>query len=90
MMWVMEIWRYPVKWMAGESLEQAELTESVVSSDRIVQVPNSSGRIMTARTRPLLVLRGGRFHAMCRSRREEAHDWFEAIRTIASISFPCW
>jgi uncharacterized protein len=52
---VQEIWRYPVKSMAGESLASAELTESGVVGDRIVQVRSAAGRIMTARTRPLLL-----------------------------------
>jgi hypothetical protein len=54
-MWIQEIWRYPVKSMAGESLEAADLTETGVVGDRIVQVRNAAGRIMTARTRPLLL-----------------------------------
>src|SRR5580765_8258811 len=53
--WVQEIWRYPVKSMAGESLDAAELTEAGVGGDRVVQVRNAAGRIMTARTRPLLL-----------------------------------
>jgi MOSC domain-containing protein len=53
--WVQEIWRYPVKSMAGESLEAADLTEAGVVGDRVVQVRNAAGRIMTARTRPLLL-----------------------------------
>jgi uncharacterized protein YcbX len=57
-MWIQEIWRYPVKSMAGESLETAELTESGVVGDRIIQVRNAAGRIMTARTRPLLLRHG--------------------------------
>ena len=54
-MWIQEIWRYPVKSMAGESLEAADLIDSGVAGDRIVQVRNAAGRIMTARTRPLLL-----------------------------------
>ena len=54
-MWIQEIWRYPVKSMAGESLETADLTESGVEGDRTVQVRSSGGRIVTARTRPLLL-----------------------------------
>ena len=54
-MWIQEIWRYPVKSMAGESLEVADLNEAGVVGDRIVQVRNAAGRIMTARTRPLLL-----------------------------------
>ena len=54
-MWIQEIWRYPVKSMAGESLEAADLTETGVVGDRIVQARSAAGRIMTARTRPLLL-----------------------------------
>ena len=54
-MTVQEIWRYPVKSMAGESLASADLTESGVAGDRIVQVRSATGKIMTARTRPLLL-----------------------------------
>jgi len=53
--WVQEIWRYPVKSMAGESLDAADLTEAGVVGDRTVQVRNAAGRIMTARTRPPLL-----------------------------------
>ena len=54
-MWIHELWRYPVKSMAGESLETAGLTLSGVAGDRMVQVRDAAGRIMTARTRPLLL-----------------------------------
>jgi uncharacterized protein YcbX len=54
-MWIKEIWRYPVKSMAGEFLQSADLTEAGVAGDRILQVRSASGRIMTARTRPLLL-----------------------------------
>lgn len=49
-----EIWRYPVKSMAGESLEEAELTSSGVAGDRLVQV-RLDGRLVTARSRPRLL-----------------------------------
>lgn len=54
-MWIKEIWRYPVKSMAGESLHSAGLTVDGVAGDRIIQVRNAAGRIVTARTRPLLL-----------------------------------
>ena len=54
-MWIQEIWRYPVKSMAGETLEAAALTEGGVVGDRTVQVRNAAGRILSARTRPLLL-----------------------------------
>jgi uncharacterized protein YcbX len=54
-MWVQEIWRYPVKSMAGERLDVADLTASGVAGDRIAQVRNAAGRLLTARTRPRLL-----------------------------------
>jgi uncharacterized protein YcbX len=54
-MWLKEIWRYPVKSMAGESLDSAELTANGVRGDRILAARSAAGRILTARTRPLLL-----------------------------------
>jgi len=54
-MWVKEIWRYPVKSMAGELIESADVTESGIAGDRIIQVRSANGRIMNARTWPLLL-----------------------------------
>lgn len=54
-MWVQEIRRYPVKSMAGESLKSAGFTKSGIIGDRIVQVRNAAGQVMTARTKPLLL-----------------------------------
>jgi uncharacterized protein YcbX len=52
------IWRYPVKSMAGERLTRAELTAGGLVGDRVVQVYDRHGRIVTARTFPgLLQLR---------------------------------
>jgi MOSC domain-containing protein len=53
--WVQEIRRYPVKSMAGEFLKTADFTESGVVGDRIVQVRNTAGQVMTARTKPSLL-----------------------------------
>ena len=52
---IQEIWRYPVKSMAGELLKTADITGHGISGDRIIQVRNASGRIFTARTRPGLL-----------------------------------
>jgi len=54
-LWVQEIWRYPVKSMAGETLDSADLTEQGITGDRIVQVRNPARQIVTARTRPGLL-----------------------------------
>jgi uncharacterized protein YcbX len=50
-----EIWRYPVKSMAGERLDAAELRADGVEGDRVVQAWDARGRILTARTRPRLL-----------------------------------
>jgi uncharacterized protein YcbX len=54
-----EIWRYPVKSMAGERLAAAELRLDGVEGDRVVQVWDERNRILTARTHPGLL----RLHA---------------------------
>ena len=51
-MCVKEIWRYPVKSMAGRSLRPARLTALGVEDDRIVQVRNARERPIKARTCP--------------------------------------
>jgi uncharacterized protein YcbX len=49
------IWRYPVKSMAGERLVRAEMAETGLVGDRIVQVYTRAGRLATARTFPRLL-----------------------------------
>ena len=49
-MHVAEIWRYPVKSMAGERLPWAEVTPRGLAGDRIVQVRDRRGHIITSRT----------------------------------------
>jgi len=58
-MHVAELWRYPVKSLAGERLEHTEVRRDGFVGDRLVQVYDARGRVVTARTRPrLLGLRG--------------------------------
>ena len=54
-MYVSELWRYPVKSMAGERLAQAELGPLGIAGDRELVVVDGAGRIVTARTRPKLL-----------------------------------
>ena len=54
-MHVAEIWRYPVKSMAGELLAQTAVSPSGIAGDRLVQIYNRQGRIVTARTHPALL-----------------------------------
>jgi uncharacterized protein YcbX len=55
-MWLAELWRYPVKSMSGEALTAAEIQPDGVPGDRIVHVEDPRGRIVTARSRPRLLL----------------------------------
>ena len=50
-----EIWRYPVKSMAGERLERARLDENGIEGDRVVHAEDARGRMITARTHPRLL-----------------------------------
>ncbi len=52
---VQEIWRYPVKSMAGERLPAAELGPAGIAGDRVIQARSGQGRIYSARTRPKLL-----------------------------------
>jgi uncharacterized protein YcbX len=54
-MQIKEIWRYPVKSMAGETLSVADINRQGIAGDRIIQVRNAAGRIFSARTRPKLL-----------------------------------
>ena len=54
-MFLAEIWRYPVKSMAGEQLQTAVLTPAGITGDRELQVRNASGRMITSRTHPALL-----------------------------------
>ena len=58
-MYVKEMWRYPVKSMAGERVRKAELTLTGFPDDRKVLVAGANGRVITARTHHrLLGLKG--------------------------------
>ena len=47
---VAQIWRYPVKSMAGERLEQARIGPLGIEGDRVVHVENADGHVITSRT----------------------------------------
>jgi hypothetical protein len=49
------IWRYPVKSMAGERMPSAQLTHTGLVGDRVVQVYDRRGQMVTARTFPRLL-----------------------------------
>jgi len=49
---IAEIWRYPVKTMAGEKLERADVGSLGIEGDRVVHVENSKGQVITSRSHP--------------------------------------
>jgi uncharacterized protein YcbX len=49
-----ELWRYPVKSLAGEQLESADISPAGIPGDRVVQV-YAEGRVVTSRTSPRLL-----------------------------------
>src|ERR1051326_2906207 len=54
-MHIAELWRYPVKSMAGERIETAELRFDGIKGDRIFQVRRADDRIVDARAHPKLL-----------------------------------
>lgn len=54
-MQIAELWRYPVKSMAGEKLASARLTSGGIEGDRVIHVRNAQGRVVTSRTHPGLL-----------------------------------
>ncbi|HSL03687.1 MAG TPA: MOSC N-terminal beta barrel domain-containing protein [Nitrospiraceae bacterium] len=47
-----EIWRYPVKTMAGEKLQRARIGPLGIEGDRVVHVEDARERVVTSRSHP--------------------------------------
>ena len=54
-MHVAELWRYPVKSLAGEQLQAVDVREDGFPGDRSLRVLDGAGRLVTARTKPELL-----------------------------------
>jgi MOSC domain-containing protein len=53
---VAELWRYPIKSLKGEQVQQTEITPIGIPLDReIVVMRSSNGRVLTSRSRPRLL-----------------------------------
>ncbi len=52
---VTEIWRYPVKTMAGERLDRVSIGSLGIQGDRIVHIEDAHGRVITSRSHPRLL-----------------------------------
>lgn len=49
---IAEIWRYPVKTMAGETLPRVSVGPLGIEGDRVVHVEDAKGRVITSRSHP--------------------------------------
>ena len=49
---ITEIWRYPVKTMAGEKLQRVGIGPLGIEGDRVVHVEGARGRVITSRSHP--------------------------------------
>jgi uncharacterized protein YcbX len=49
---ITEIWRYPVKTMAGETLQRVGMGPLGIEGDRVVHVEDARGRVVTSRSHP--------------------------------------
>ena len=56
---VTEIWRYPVKTMAGEKLQLVRIGPLGIDGDRIVHVEDIQGRVITSRSHPRFLAHKG-------------------------------
>jgi uncharacterized protein YcbX len=83
---VAELWRYPVKSMRGESLDEVEVTADGFAGDRLVHVRDGRGRVVTARTHPGLLAFAARLDAagepVVDGRPWRAPEVLEAVRCI--------
>jgi len=49
---ITELWRYPVKTMAGERLQRASIGPLGIEGDRVIHVEDASGHLITSRSHP--------------------------------------
>jgi uncharacterized protein YcbX len=56
-----EIWRYPVKTMAGEKLQRTRMGSLGIEGDRVVHVEDARGRVITSRSHPRFLGHKGSF-----------------------------
>ena len=51
-MQIKEIWRYPVKTMAGEKIQRTQIGPLGIDGDRVLHVEDATGRVITSRSHP--------------------------------------
>lgn len=87
-MHVSEIWRYPIKSLKGQRLQEASISPLGIAGDReIVVIRSLNGRILTSRVKPrMLALQGG--FGADGSPTINGHPWdsTEALRLVADAA----
>jgi len=73
-----ELWRYPVKSMAGERLAEAQATPAGIVGDRVVQVWQGPDRVVTSRTAPRLLGLHGTWDAAAGEPLVDGRPWASA------------
>jgi uncharacterized protein len=56
---VTEIWRYPVKTMAGEKLQRVRIGPLGLEGDRVVHIEDARGQVITSRSHPRFLAHKG-------------------------------
>ncbi len=88
-MYVKELWRYPVKSLAGEQISEAHIGFMGTEGDRRILVRSGRGKVLTARTHHRLLGLKGTLDAGGRAR-ISGHAWNspEALRRVREASLP--
>jgi uncharacterized protein YcbX len=86
---VKELWRYPVKSLAGEQIVEAHIDELGIAGDRRILVRNGHGRTLTSRTHHLLLGLKGTLGSDAVAR-ISGHTWDspEALRLVQRAAGP--
>ena len=84
-----EIWRYPVKTMAGERLQRARVGSLGIEGDRVVHVEHRDGRVITSRSHPRFLAMHGTLGAD-REPRVDGQPWTSAdiARRVEELGGP--
>jgi hypothetical protein len=62
---ITEIWRWPVKTMAGEKLQRVGIGSFGIEGDRVVHVEDARGRVITSRSHPRFLRHKGSLGPGC-------------------------
>lgn len=86
-MYIKELWRYPVKSLGGERIEENSVRKFGLTGDRLVFVQAPDGQVVTSRSHPKLLALKGSLDENCQPRINKfkwtAPEALELIRVAA-------